>query len=270
MNKWVYLLALFLFSPLVSAGLSEEQKHAIAQYQTFFDGKITGFGATLVPGMYAFQVNNDKNISVMAKDGSTILWNPKLVSSLEFDAKGNPVNQITFDREKMSALRNEIFFKIKKEDLITVKFGEGKEKMYLYSAVDCPACYKQEKALAERAADFNATVYILPYSLDSNNWNIVKKVMCSENRAQAWKKYWETRVIPENNGQCQWSKSYMRQSVSFLAQTMGIGAGTPTAILANGKIINPSFSNPVPQLGEQYPINNGIFGEDTIKTSYFD
>ncbi|OIQ26488.1 hypothetical protein [uncultured Vibrio sp.] len=160
MKKWLYVLVLVLFTPLVNAGLSKEEKYAISQYQLFFDGKITGFGSTLVPGMYAFQVNNEKSISLMAKDGSTILWNPKLVSSLEFDAQGNPVNQVTFDKEKMLALRNEIFFKIKKEDLITVKFGNGKEEMYLYSAVDCPACYKQEKAMATRASEFNATIYI--------------------------------------------------------------------------------------------------------------
>ncbi|OIQ26487.1 MAG: hypothetical protein BM561_01650 [Vibrio sp. MedPE-SWchi] len=94
--------------------------------------------------------------------------------------------------------------------------------------------------------------------------------MCSNDRVQAWKKYWETRHLPDNNGQCQWSKSYARQSVSFLAQTMGIGAGTPTAVLANGQVVNPSFSIPIPKLDGKYPADNGIFGEGSIKTSYFD
>lgn len=206
----------------------------------------------------------------MAKDGSTILWNPKVVSSLEFDTKGNPVGQTTFDAKKMSALRNEIFFKMNKEELITVKCGNGKEEMYLYSAIDCPACYKHEKGVASRSGDFNATVYILPYSLDSRKWNVVKKIMCSDDRALAWKTYWQTRQAPTHDGQCQWSKTYTRQSVSFLAETMGIGAGTPTAVLANGQIINPSFSNPVPKLGGKYPVDKGIFGEKTMKTRYFD
>lgn len=266
----ISLFVLALTSTTANAvKLTDQQQHAVAKYNEIFVNQVTKLSETIVPGMYAYYNNEDKYIRMMAPDGVTLITNPSLVSVIEFDSQGNPINQRQFNKSQIAAMRNEVLSEINTDDLITLKFGNGKEKMFLYSAIDCAACASQEKALIKTADKYNATVYIIPTTLKSNNWHVVNKIMCSDDRASAWRDFWKTKKTPSNNGKCAWSKKHLRKAISFTANFLGTN-GTPNIILANGEKIVPSATRPIPMLGSKYPSDDGIFGNNfNVETNYF-
>ena len=87
-----------------------------------------------------------------------------------------------------------LFASLRKEDAITLKFGNGNKSFALLTALDCPNCKQLERNLATVAAQLNATIYIYPMALDYTNaqrMNTVTSIWC---RAAGAEKVWRAAM----------------------------------------------------------------------------
>ena len=70
-----------------------------------------------------------------------------------------------------------------------IKFGNGPDKIYVFSDPDCPYCRQLEREFDKLQG---VTVYIFPFplvSLHPNAANISESIWCSNDRAAAWHNY---------------------------------------------------------------------------------
>jgi thiol:disulfide interchange protein DsbC len=111
---------------------------------------------------------------------------------------------------------------------ITMKRGEGRRKIAVFSDPNCPYCRTFEAHLAEIE---NLTVHIFPYAvLGPKSVQQAKAVWCSKDRAKAWNDLMQRRIEPTAAADCDTPIEELVQ----LGRRLG-ATSTPTWFLENGE-----------------------------------
>jgi thiol:disulfide interchange protein DsbC len=119
--------------------------------------------------------------------------------------------------------------------------GNGARKLAIFSDPDCPYCARLEQEL--KGID-NVTIYTFLYPIDQLHPDAGRKakvIWCSLDPVKAWDQFFDSRVLPKNNGDCDNPVAATRE----LGQKLRVTA-TPTLVFADGTIIPGAL--PVPQL----------------------
>lgn len=112
-----------------------------------------------------------------------------------------------------------------------IKFGSGKNKLYVFSDPDCPYCKQLENDLG-RLQD--TQVFVFPYPLTTIHPNarvIAESIWCSPNKQTAWKEYLIEGKKPE-----------FATCDNPISRNLALGEnhqiqGTPALIFEDGTII---------------------------------
>lgn len=113
-----------------------------------------------------------------------------------------------------------------------IRFGNGKQKVAVFSDPDCPFCRQLEVELDKLQ---NVTVYVFPYpiaALHPKASSASQAIWCARDRAKAWKDYLLQRQLPTSFEAC--DASAIQRNVA-LAERLGINA-TPTLIAEDGRM----------------------------------
>ena len=119
--------------------------------------------------------------------------------------------------------------------------GNGARKLAIFSDPDCPYCARLEQEL--KGID-NVTIYTFLYPIDQLHPDAARKsklIWCALDPVQAWNQFFDSRVLPKNNGDCENPVAATRE----LGQKMRVTA-TPTLVFADGTVIPGAL--PAPQI----------------------
>lgn len=119
--------------------------------------------------------------------------------------------------------------------------GDGSRKLVIFSDPDCPFCARLEKEL--KSID-NVTIYTLLFPIDQLHPDAARKakiIWCAVDPVKAWDQFYESGVLPKNNGDCDNPVAAIREVGKKLRVT-----ATPTLVFADGTIIPGAL--PAPQL----------------------
>jgi thiol:disulfide interchange protein DsbC len=110
--------------------------------------------------------------------------------------------------------------------------GNGERKLAIFSDPDCPYCARLEKEL--KGID-NVTIYTFLYPIDQLHPDAARKsrvIWCAPDKVKAWDAFFESNVLPGNDGTCD----------NPIAATAALGSklkvtATPTLVFADGSIV---------------------------------
>jgi thiol:disulfide interchange protein DsbC len=110
--------------------------------------------------------------------------------------------------------------------------GNGARKLAIFSDPDCPYCARLEQEL--KGID-NVTIYTFLYPIDQLHPDAGRKaklIWCAVDPVQAWSQFFDSRVLPKNNGDCDNPVAATHE----LGQKLRVTA-TPTLVFADGTLI---------------------------------
>jgi thiol:disulfide interchange protein DsbC len=119
--------------------------------------------------------------------------------------------------------------------------GDGGRKLAIFSDPDCPYCARLEQEL--KGID-NVTIYTFLYPIDQLHPDAARKakiIWCALDPVAAWDQFFDSHVLPKNNGDCDNPVAATRE----LGQKLRVNA-TPTLVFADGTIIPGAL--PAPRL----------------------
>lgn len=157
---------------------------------------------TLIQGIYRITENNAPESSYLVDENVTFVMmmtglNPGesgfyRLAAPNFSKHPMPVDETIVI--KRNALKN-----LDTSKLIKLKYGNGKQKIFLASALDCPGCLSLEKRLEKMRPSLNATVFIIPTIQEPTNesYELLHRVMCSSDSSKAWSDAMLRRKAPE-------------------------------------------------------------------------
>ena len=110
--------------------------------------------------------------------------------------------------------------------------GNGQRRLAVFSDADCPFCARLENEL--KSID-NVTIYTFLYPIDQLHPDAARKsrmIWCAPDRLKAWDAFFESGVLPKNNGDC----DNPLAATGELGQKMRVTA-TPTLVFADGSVV---------------------------------
>jgi len=110
--------------------------------------------------------------------------------------------------------------------------GNGARKLAIFSDPDCPYCARLEQEL--KGID-NVTIYTFLYPIDQLHPDAGRKskmIWCALDPVKAWDQFFDSRVLPKNNGECDNPVAATHE----LGQKLRVTA-TPTLVFADGTLI---------------------------------
>lgn len=87
---------------------------------------------------------------------------------------------------------------IRVNQLIPLRYGEGKRVVVMTSALDCPYCARLENTLEQIGEKLNLTVYVIPLLQNPSNKVMSEKTLdawCSADPGEAWRKAWRREPL---------------------------------------------------------------------------
>ncbi|WP_259583765.1 thioredoxin fold domain-containing protein [Aeromonas veronii] len=130
-----------------------------------------------------------------------------------------------------------------------MQYGQGQKRLFLFSAIDCPACKALEDKLSKAGASENTTFFVIPSSLQDNEaqWQRVSNIWCANDSSLAWKKYWATGSTPVA-GTCLFHDGHIAKKVTYHLWDMLKGAGlalhgTPAYVREDGLLLTKATLN---------------------------
>lgn len=110
--------------------------------------------------------------------------------------------------------------------------GNGQRKLVIFSDPDCPFCARLEQEL--KGID-NVTIYTFLYPIDQLHPDAARKakaIWCAPDKVQAWNAFFDSNVVPGNDGSCDNPVA----ATAALGQKLKVTA-TPTLLFADGSIV---------------------------------
>lgn len=204
---------------------------------------------TLIQGLYRWEQGagvgqlyvNDAVTLILVTDGN------KIVEWTQPVRDPQPISEA-----EKSSLLSEMLRGIRFDRLIKFEQGKGQagNQVLLISAFDCPYCVKFERMLANAGDKVDATVYVLPSTLqpkDNAHASTVRNIWCAKQNAEVWRNtllkspggYFN---LP--SGSCDLGVEAARD-VQLIIASMGLGGGYPQMLFGNGTTSTAAQELPV-------------------------
>ncbi len=205
---------------------------------------------TLIQGLYRWEQGpgvgqlyvNDAVTLILVTDGS------KIVEWTQPVRDPQPISEA----EKNNLL-SEMLRGIRFDRLIKFEQGKGRagNQVLLISAYDCPYCIKFERMLAGAGDKVDATVYVLPNTLqpkDNAHASSVRNIWCAKQNAEVWR----NTLLKSPGGyysnlpscSCDLGVEAARD-VQLIVASMGLGGGYPQMLFGNGTTSTAAQELPV-------------------------
>lgn len=145
---------------------------------------------------------------------------------------------VKLNADEVRALKKELLAAARTDSLVG-PVGNGKNRLIVLSAPDCPACRSMEADLKKFAAALDLSVYYLPELLQDPQGHFMREVTCSADPVKAWQQSWIVRPQPKFTPAC--LKSAQN---TFLAELMMIerngqfSKSTPAIVKADGSTVS--------------------------------
>jgi thiol:disulfide interchange protein DsbC len=168
-------------SPVVSTTPEAQaafDKFSRGPYRPMATGRVPR--TTLVKGIYALAVPGGRISPVFVDADATIIKNG---GQQRFDGR----SRTPLPADRVAAINSKMAAQIELSSAIVEKFGNGSRKVVMVSAYDCPICRGLERQL--RTGHSDATVYILPITLDPNDPSLVARLeslLCASDPSALW------------------------------------------------------------------------------------
>ena len=127
--------------------------------------------------LYGFTVENGAAMAYTNATADFILVGGELLT-------GDEASLRSVTRDRIQQQINEAYSALDREKGIKFVYGNGTREMFVLSDPDCPMCMGLEEMLATAGAQFNATVYVIPYPLKELHPDAARKarvIACSPN-----------------------------------------------------------------------------------------
>ena len=176
---------------------------------------------------------------------------------------GNPGK--LFGKNDLAKERADQFARMNKEPLITVKYGDGRKKLLIISAPECPTCKKLESELSQNESVLNATIYYVPVRLNGSADPVLSNFWCaSGDKGNVWLNWWKTGALPTQvTPNCQYSYKDSYALWKFFGQKEdGRLTGTPTVVQEDGT----TYAGYPPDKGDFLRMFGGTAGSATETT----
>lgn len=200
---------------------------------------------TLVRGMYALSDAAGKFVG-FTNEAGTLFGDSR--GFIGLSTGGSKFLPLTPDQT--ADLRREVAANIDRDKLITVRYGQEKTRLFMFSAIDCPHCKKLEDQLRKAGDNENTTFYVIPSSLQSTSdgaagrqqWQRVASIWCAADPAHAWQTYWATGATPTARA-CSFSDAkiaeHAQERLWGILKGVGVAVhGTPAYIREDGLLLN--------------------------------
>lgn len=205
----------------------------LAKLRSTLEDKPSAVRPSLLPGLYGVYFNRtipsayvDSNFRFIGNShtGYTYLSGPK---------RGQPLTA-----EESKILMRDFVDHLPRDEMMHYQFGKGTKQVFLVTAYDCPSCRALENELTKRAKSLDATVYIVPtslnYSNDPNAKRLIQGVLCSEDRETAWHNLVTRHHLPDDASGCvQNPDEYADLWTIFPVK---FPSSVPTVLTADGRI----------------------------------
>jgi thiol:disulfide interchange protein DsbC len=184
--------------------------------------KIEGVQAGPIPGLWEVRLRTERGMRILYTDATGAY----VIDGNIHDVRTN--RDLTEERlRKLNAIK---FESLPLDLAVTVKRGNGKRVLAMFSDPYCPACRNFERALAE--VD-DITIYVFMYPvIRPENAHHSKAVWCSPDRAKAWLELAAAPrpKVPEAGASC----ANPVEKVLEAGHKLGVNS-TPTLFFANGE-----------------------------------
>ena len=218
------MLRTALFSLLLAplALLANEAQIRKALEPKLGDGKIEGVQPGPIPGLFEVRVRDSDGVQILYTDaaGAHVILG-KIIET-------RTGRRLTDERlRKLNAIK---FESLPLDLAVTVKRGNGKRVLAMFSDPYCPACRNFERALAE-VDDITIHVFMYPV-IRPENAHHSKAVWCAPDRAKAWLELAAAPrpKVPEAGASC----ANPVEKVLEVGHKLGVNS-TPTLFFANGE-----------------------------------
>jgi len=243
MQKFVLpLMAGLLGLPFFSH--TEGETALLASLDAVLVKKPVALHSSLIPGFYGVLFPGDQYADVFVDQAGTVLGgNVTGYLHLTGPNRGKPLTKV-----ESEALFIQLLRALPRNKLITEKYGTGARQIILLSAYDCPSCRQFEATIEQHAQKLNATIYLVPTSLDFEDDAMaprnVTSLLCSKNPAKLWNAVMlHHATIPPKNCSGTDPSAYAYLYKMFPSDVV---SSVPTAITEDGHVytrVITSFSD---------------------------
>lgn len=198
---------------------------AVAAHADFAEDLAKKFPATAgakieksFPGFYSVSKGSEV---VFVRDDMTIMINGDVIDLVGQRSITAALKDLNKPKLDVSSLNTQD----------AIRFGEGKNKLYIFSDPDCPYCRQLERDLIKLT---DTQVFIFPFPLTSIHPNarvIAESIWCSSSRASAWRDYLLLGKKPD-----------FKTCDNPISRNLALGEtyqiqGTPALIFEDGSIV---------------------------------
>ena len=254
MKTLLLVSALYSISLFAAPSLTSEEQNQIRHTFPDFLQRNSEIKSTPLSDYVAWSNNPQITIpSMIRKDFRIIDFAP-------IPPGGNPGK--FFGKNDLAKERADQFARMNKEPLITVKYGDGRKKLLIISAPECPTCKKLESELSQNENVLNATIYYVPVRLNGSADPVLSNFWCaSGDKGNVWLNWWKTGALPTQvTPNCQYSYKDSYALWKFFGQKEdGRLTGTPTVVQEDGT----TYAGYPPDKGDFLRMFGGTAGSAT-------
>ena len=180
--------------------------------------------ATPMPGIYEV----DSGRKVFYVDGS---GNYALIGNL-MDLK----TKTNLTEQRSSALNRINWQQLPTDSAIMHVIGTGKNKLAVFTDPDCPFCKRLEAETIAKLSNVTVYYYLFPLAIHPHAADHAKRILCAENPESSLIAFMTKDKPLGQNNSC--DNSLKLAKMQALGTNLLQVSGTPTLVLANGKIVS--------------------------------
>jgi len=216
MKNFMLTIFLLFFSTIV---FSDETELKLVIENIYPDLKVKSINKTNFNELYEVYIGGqiiytDKNFNFLIVEGRIV----------------DPSTKKDMTSERLEVLTLVDFKALPLKYAIKDLRGSGKNKIAVFSDIDCPFCRRLEKQALAKLTDVTIYTFLYPLAIHPDAEKKSNKIWCSENPSLAWNEFMLKNKLPKNEGNCETPI----KDISVLAKELGISS-TPTIIFSNGK-----------------------------------
>lgn len=155
--------------------------------------------ATYLPNvkLYELKSKNNEPLTYVNEDVTYFILNGQII---------DPVKKVNVSQVREIVNTQDFFNSLPFNESIQSKFGTGERHIAIFTDPDCPYCRQVDHGIYSQMNQDNLTVSYFMNPLDIPGHEQAplkaKKIWCSPDKAEAWKNWMISNVLPDNPGTC--------------------------------------------------------------------